>query len=115
VDDDRGLAAMPKLVGGPTYSRPPQAGAPRVERPPNPDDLPLVAEWTPEDAALAMELGLEAAVAAASSGATAGQPADNGRAAVLPDGTHSPGNGTAAQAASSRRGLGGLFRGRSGR
>ena len=115
MDDDRGLAALPKLVGGPKYSRPP-LGAPPVERPPDPDDLPIVAEWTPEDAALAVALGLEGApVAVASSGVTAAHTADNGRAAVRPDGSWSLGSGTAAEPASLRRGFGGLFRGRSGR
>jgi len=116
VDDDRGLAALPKLVGGPKYSRPPLPDAPRVERPPDPDDLPIVSEWTPEDAALAVALGLDGApVAAASSGVIAGHTADNGPAAVGPDGSWSLSSGTAAEPTPPRRGFGGLFRGRSGR
>jgi hypothetical protein len=111
VDDDHGLAAMPKLVGGPRYSRPPLAVAPRVDRPPDPDDLPLVSEWTPEDAALAAELGLEDPIAAAGFG-TARHAEDSGAASNLPDGTWRLGSGTVPEPTSSRRGFGGLLRGR---
>lgn len=90
--DDRGLAALPRLVGGPKYSRPP-VGIQRVERPPDPDDLPLVSERTPEDRELASQLGLDG----------------------MPALTATTDAGPAAAPSPSRRGFGGLFRGRHSR
>lgn len=88
--DDHGLGAMPKLVGGPKYSRPPVPVA-RAERPPDPDDLPLMSEWTPEDQELAVQLGLGNGPATP--------------AVAVPD------SGTAVESTSARRVFGGLFRG----
>jgi hypothetical protein len=121
--DDHGLAAMPKLVGGPRYSRPPVGAPPRVERPPDPDDLPLVAERTPEDEALAAELGVEVSPATALAGPTltaatvTTAPLDtSGHAPAHPNGSWSTSSGTSATASSlPRRGFGSLFRGRSDR
>ncbi len=107
--DDQGLAAMPKLVGGPKYSRPP-VPVERAERPPDPDDLPLMSEWTPEDEELAAQLGLgnDPATTAAASGARAGRAS----AVSRPDGAPSAKKGAAVRATPARRMLGGLFRGR---
>ncbi len=58
--DDRGLAALPKLVGGPRYTRPPRTGVTPAQRPASPDDLPLVSERNAEDHTLAAELHLDA-------------------------------------------------------
>ncbi|MFN8631249.1 MAG: hypothetical protein U0838_13315 [Chloroflexota bacterium] len=137
--DDRGLAAMPKLVGGPRYTRPPVSGLPSTQRPPDPDDLPLVAARTEEDEALARELGLDAAGMTGSTGtagfaaavavtqapapaaahtgavATAEAPDTTGTAAAHPNGSWSISSGSAPASSSSRRGFGGLFRGRNGR
>jgi len=117
--DDSGLAAMPKLVGGPRYSRPPVVIPVRIERPPDPDDLPLVAEWTLEDRALAAELGLDApsateVVAPAFVTAPAAAPVDaGGHASAHPDGSWSVSGGSiATEIPPARRGLGGLLRGR---
>jgi hypothetical protein len=88
--DDQGLAAMPKLVGGPKYSRPP-VPVERAERPPDPDDLPLMSDWTPEDEELAAQLGLGTAAT------TAALAAANSGSAIAPTPT--------------RRRLGGLLRG----
>lgn len=109
-NDDRGLAALPKLVGAPAYSRPPSLGVTRAERPPDPDDLPLVNHRTPEDVELARELGLDdgrIAIAAgvAGAGTQPGHAAGNGATAG-----GGPGDGT-----SPRHGIGGLLRGRRGR
>jgi hypothetical protein len=121
--DDHGLTAMPKLVGGPRYSRPPVSVAPRIERPPNPDDLPLVAERTPEDEALAAELGVDAQAAAVLAVPTyatvqtvaTASAATSGLEPAHPNGTWTAGSGTSAVGTPSpRRGFGGLFRGRSG-
>jgi hypothetical protein len=92
--DDRGLAAMPKLVGGPKYSRPPVLGLPHAERPLDPDDLPLLSERTPEDHALAESLGLHPA---------AGSAGAQGSTAVAVE---------SAPPEPRRRGFGGLFRAR---
>ena len=122
--DDNGLAAMPKLVGGPRYSRPPVSAAPRIERPPDPDDLPLVAVRTPEDEALAAELGIDAQTAAvltvptysAVQTMTSASVTTSGLESAHPNGTWTAGSGsTAVDTPSPRRGFGGLFRGRSGR
>ncbi len=111
-NDDRGLAAMPKLVGGPTYSRPPVV-APRTELPPDPDDLPLKSEWTPEDQDLAAQLGLDDGSAA--SGTATAPVVEPGRASTGPNATWSPGSGTAVEPTPMRRGIGGLLRSRSRR
>lgn len=111
-DDDRGHMAMPKLVGGPKYSRPPVAAMKHVERPPDPDDFPLASEWTPEDHVLAQELGLDGR----SASAAPARPA-------TPDAGHAPHPGAAwsisggamtPEARPRHRGFG-LFRGRNGR
>jgi hypothetical protein len=96
--DDRGIAAMPKLVGAPSYARPPVAAAFRAERPVDPDDLPLVSERTSEDHDLAVELGLEPTPSAA---------------ATIP--SLPPVAGTAVEANPHKRGIRGLFHGRNGR
>lgn len=96
--DDRSIAAMPKLVGAPNYSRPPVAAAFRVERPVDPDDLPLVSERTSQDDDLALELGLEPAPSAA---------------AAMPPGP--PVAGTALEASPRKRGIRALFHGPNGR
>jgi hypothetical protein len=112
---------MPKLVGGPRYSRPPVAIPSRIERPPDPDDLPLVAEWTPEDIALAAELGLDATTAtdpaepafATAPSMTAASADASAHASAHPNSSWSVGSGTiATEAPPARRGLGGLFRSR---
>jgi hypothetical protein len=90
--DDHSIAAMPKLVGAPNYSRPPVAAAFRVERPVDPDDLPLVSERTSEDHDLARELGLE--------------PIPSAGAAVPPG---PPAASTAVDATPRKRGIRGLF------
>lgn len=123
--DDRGLAAMPKLVGGPKYSRPPGAGATKTERPPDPDDLPLVSSWTEEDHAIAQELGLDGIATAAGSAGMASTwtatvatapPTDTvGHAASHPNGSWSISSGSATSASSPKRGFGSIFRGRNGR
>jgi len=128
--EDRGLAAVPKLVGGPRYSRPPVGTPSRLERPPDPDDLPLVAERTPEEDELARELGIDAPtvtmavaspVATASplttaSGLTAMSVDAGGHPSTHPNGSWSAGSGTmATKSPLPRRGLGGLLRGRSDR
>lgn len=108
--DDRGLTALPKLVGGPKYSRPPGAGAQRADRPPDPDDLPLESARTPEDQALAAELGLAASatpIAAVEMGAAA--PGGNGAGSAGGDASSRTAPGHA------KRGLGVLFRGKDGR
>jgi hypothetical protein len=118
--DDHGLAAMPKLVGGPRYSRPPVVIPSRIERPPDPDDLPLVAEWTPEDVALAAELGLDATTTELAAPAfvtppslTAASADAGGHASSHPNGSWSTGSGSiATEISPARRGFGGLFRGR---
>jgi hypothetical protein len=97
--DDRGLAAMPKLVGGPKYARPPAAGIQKSERPPDPDDLPLLSARTDEDHALARELGLDG-LSKWDGAAPASLAAD------------SAGHAAAAKPSSSIRGLGGIIRGR---
>lgn len=108
-NDDRGLAALPKLVGAPAYSRPPSLGVTRAERPPDPDDLPLVNHRTPEDVELARALGLDdggrIAIAAGVAGAQPGHAA--GQNATADGG---PGDRTPA-----RHGIGGFLRGRRGR
>ena len=116
---------MPKLVGGPKYSRPPTSGAPKTERPLDPDDLPLVSSWTEEDRALAEELGLEAVGTSTGSTGTAAfrtasiamAPSVDavGHAASHPNGTWSVSSGSSSSASLSRRGFGAIFRGRSGR
>jgi hypothetical protein len=114
--DDHGLAALPKLVGGPKYSRPPVTGLERAERPPDPDDLPLVSQRTPEDSALAAELGLESAHAVVTASNAAGASVtEAGRSVVHPNGTWSLGSRTSAEPASLRRGFGRLFRGKNSR
>jgi hypothetical protein len=121
-DDDHGHVAMPKLVGGPKYTRPPVAALSFAERPPDPDDFPLTSEWTPEDHALAQELGLDAprpnalgsAVRAGAAMSAQPTPATDGHAA-RPNGRWSMSGGTmGADARPRHRGFG-LFRGRSGR
>ena len=121
--DDHGLTAMPKLVGGPRYSRPPVSATVRIERPPNPDDLPLVAERTPEDHELAAELGIEAQTAAVLAvptyasvqTLTTASVASGGHQSAHPNGTWTAGSGASAvDTPSPRRGFGGIFRGRSG-
>jgi hypothetical protein len=116
--DDRGLVSLPKLVGGPRYSRPPVARLNQVPRPPDPDELPLVSERTPEDHALAEELGIESSAlsvsAASQPSATRAAPEEAGRA-THPNGSWTIADGTiTAQERSLQRGLG-LFRGRNGR
>jgi len=122
--DDHGLTAMPKLVGGPRYSRPPVSATSPIERPPDPDALPLVAERTPEDEALAAELGIDAhraGVLAVPTYATvepmiSSSVATSEREPVHPNGTWTASSGASAvDSSSQRRGFGGLFRGRSGR
>ncbi len=119
--DDRGLAALPKLVGGPRYSRPP-VGAQPVERAPGLDDLPLVSDWTPEDQELAVQLGISV-TAAADQGAAVTTAADGGtarvrqtgtaHAAAHPKGTWSAG-GRPGTPAPARRRLGSILKGRDG-
>lgn len=94
--DDRGIAAMPKLVGMPSYSRPPVAAAFRVERPVDPDDLPLVSDRTSDDHDLARDLCLEHSLPAATP-------------------PTSPAVATASQANPPKRGIRALFHGRNGR
>jgi len=121
--DDHGLTAMPKLVGGPRYSRPPVSAASPIERPPDPDDLPLVAERTPEDHALAAELGIEVQAAAVltvptyapAPTLTAAPVMSSVAAPAHPNGTWTASAGAATATSPQRRGFGGLFRGRSDR
>jgi hypothetical protein len=119
--DDRGLAAMPKLVGGPKYSRPPGAGAVKTERPADPDDLPLVSAWTDEDHALAKELGIETTAggftgpAAFMTASVATAPPDTAGHTAHATGTWSISSGSSSSASSSKRGFGAIFRGRNGR
>ncbi len=100
---------MPKLVGGPTYSRPPVV-VERTERPPDPDDLPLMSEWTPEDHELAAQLGLDGGPrdpgVATASAPGAGHPTASSSV------TWSAGSSTTVESGATRRGLGGLFRGK---
>ncbi len=108
--DDHGLAAMPKLVGGPRYSRPPAAGGAQTERPPDPDDLPLVAERTPEDHEVARELGIDLTMGTSATAVATNAVLEAAGHAPYPDG---PGTkGPAAESPMTRRGLSGLFRGR---
>ncbi len=103
--DDRGLVSLPKLVGGPRYTRPP-VGLPQTARPPDPDELPLVSERTPEDHALAQELGIGPSPSATH---TTAVDAGNG---ARPNGSWTAADG---RAATGRRSLHlgfGLFRGR---
>jgi hypothetical protein len=120
--DDRGLAALPKLVGGPRYSRPP-VGAQPVERTPGLDDLPLVSDWTPEDQELAVQLGISV-TPAADPGAAVTTAADGGTARIRQTGTaHAAahqkgiwgGGGRLGTPAPVRRRLGGILKGRDGR
>jgi hypothetical protein len=112
-DEDRGHIAMPKLVGGPKYSRPPVTGVQPVERPPDPDDFPLLSEWTPEDHVLAQELGLDGRAEAATRAAPV--PAqDAGHAARSGALWSIPGGAMAAESRPQHRGFG-LFRSRNGR
>jgi len=111
--DDRGLASMPKLVGGPKYTRPPVVAFHPVERPPDPDDLPLESARTPDDEAMAQDLGLSSSLAAAGVSDKAA-----GRTAAHPGSTQAKSGGKTggkAETSSSRRRLGGLFRGRNGK
>lgn len=101
--DDRGLAALPKLVGGPRYTRPPRTGITPVERPASPDDLPLVSERTAEDRALAVELDLD----------PASQSLDDVPADDVPPGRHVNGSVPGHSAPRGSR-LGAMLRGRSG-
>jgi hypothetical protein len=117
--DDRGLVALPKLVGGPKYSRPPAAGAPRTDRPPDPDDLPLESVRSPEDQALAAELGLAAPHVPAETAAAVGTPTTHdtgGHGDPHADGVRNAVDGatTGVPAKPTKRALGVLFRGRSG-
>lgn len=115
--DDRGVVSLPKLVGGPRYSRPPVPGVAHAPRPPDPDEFPLVSERTPEEHALAQELGIEpsASGSVATQAAPSGAAAEESDQAHHPNGTWTVANGVAAgQARSGVRGFG-LFRGRNGR
>jgi hypothetical protein len=104
--DDRGLAALPKLVGGPKYSRPPMTTVSRAERPLDPDDLPLESARTDEDEALARELGLGASSVAFATAGGDGNGHPNGSWSI---------SGSAGDSPTRRRGFGGLFRSRHGR
>jgi hypothetical protein len=125
-NDDRGLGAMPKLVGGPRYTRPP-LGLPPAERPVDPDDLPLENERTPEDHALVVDAGFAPAPAGDAPVASSGNASS---AAYVPapgpdaapreveylSGAWTASGGVAAPAGSRslRRSFGSLFRTRSG-
>jgi hypothetical protein len=55
VSDEQQHMALPRLYGGPAYSRPPRPVG-EIVRPFDPDELPLEAERTEVDQALASEL-----------------------------------------------------------
>jgi hypothetical protein len=55
VSDEQQHMALPRLYGGPAYSRPPRPTA-EIVRPFDPDELPLEADRTETDHALANEL-----------------------------------------------------------
>ena len=106
--DDRGLAAMPKLVGGPKYSRPPVTGVVAADRPPDLDDLPLVSHRTAEDHALAQELGFDATPVMVGAAAY-------GYAGDRVGGPSQYAAGQSERSGSARRGFGSLFKSRTGR
>lgn len=55
MDNEAAHVALPRLVGGPAYARPPLRITPTV-MPLDPDDLPIAVEQTPEERAIAEAL-----------------------------------------------------------
>ncbi len=124
--DDRGLGAMPKLVGGPRYTRPP-VGLPPAERPSDPDDLPLESERASENGTLGVDPGFAPAPAGNATVSNSGNasiatyapapgPDAASRAFGHQSGARTVGGGFASPAGSRslRRSFGSLFRTRSG-